>query len=392
MQKCCLQNGEVIMPFNLKTLSFIAVALLGLNACKDNKENAQASYVPQAVPVQVVPPEVREVTEWDEYTGRFQAAQRVEIRARVSGYLQDIKFDDGQIIQKNDVLFVIDQRPFTIAMESAQARFELAKKEYDRAKSLHKSKAISEEDFDQRLQQYRITKSDLDDASLNLEFTEVKAPFTGRISRNLVDVGSLISGGSSNATLLTTLVSVSPIEFYFEGSESDVLRYTRAAQNGEIPNDRGNEHAVYAQLQDETDFTHEGKINFLDNELDRSTGTMAVRATFNNDNGFLEPGLFARIRIAMGEPSERFLISPEIIGTEQTRKYVYVVTDENKAVRKYITLGHLTDDGMQIAKSGLNKTDKIIANNLHMIRPGAMVSIMQPAENNDAPKSEEIAQ
>ncbi|MGH1376089.1 MAG: efflux RND transporter periplasmic adaptor subunit [Alphaproteobacteria bacterium] len=367
------------MMKNIKILTLAAVAALSLSACNDKQDNAMGHQMGGAVPVRVETTQARMITEWDEFTGRFQAAQRVEIRARVSGYLDDIKFEDGQIVQKGDVLFVIDQRPFTIALNSETARFELADKEFRRARNLRKSKAISEEDYDQRLQEMRIAKATLDEAKLNLEFTEVRAPFTGRISRNRVDVGSLVSGGSANATLLTVLVSIAPIELYFEGSEADVLRYMRAAENGEIPRDRGKEHAVFARLQDEDEFMHEGKINFLDNELNQDTGTIQVRAVFDNQEGFLEPGLFARLRISMGKPSKRVVVPPQVIGTEQTRKYVYALDGESKAMRKYVVLGSLTDDGMRVVKSGLEENERIIVGGLHMVQPGTLIA---PIEAN----------
>ncbi len=375
-----------MMIKNLKILTLAAIATLSLSACNDKQDEAAGHQMGGPVPARVETVQARMVTDWDEFTGRFQAAQRVELRARVSGYLDEVKFEDGQIVQKGDVLFVIDQRPFKIALDSETARFELADKEFKRARKLRKSKAISEEDYDQRLQEMRIAKATLDEAKLNLEFSEVRAPFTGRISRNRVDVGSLVSGGSAQATLLTTLVSISPIELYFEGSESDVLRYMRAAENGEIPNDRGKEHAVFARLQDEKEFVHEGKINFLDNELDQDTGTIQVRAVFDNKEGFLEPGLFARLRISMGKPSMKVIVPPHVIGTEQTRKYIYALDAQSQAVRKYVVLGDLTDDGMRVIKSGLEENERIIVGGLHMIQPGVPVSPIEA----DAAQAQEM--
>lgn len=367
---------SILIKTGLPALMF--VALITLSSCKEEAGVGQKGHMQSSVPARVERPQQRIVTEWDEFTGRFQAMQRVELRARVSGYLDEIKFEDGEIVQKDDVLFVIDQRPFQIAMTSAKARFVLANKELKRAKTLRASKAISEEDYDQRLQEYSITKASLDEAQLNLEFTEVKAPFTGRISRNRVDVGSLISGGAS-ATLLTVLVTTSPIELYFEGSEGDLLHYLRTRKKTE--EGKSETHPVFAKLQDESDFVHNGEINFLDNELAFDTGTIQVRAIFDNEDDLLRPGLFARLRIAINEPAEVILVSPNVIGTEQTRKYIYTLDQGNKAVRTYITLGGLTEDGLRIVKSGLAAQDRIIVGGLHMVQPGVEIA---PIESVDA--------
>ena len=216
----------------------------------------------------------------------------------------------------------------------------------------------------------RIAKADLEQAKLDLEFTEVKAPFTGRVSDKRIDVGNLVNG---DATLLTTLVSTTPIEFYFEVTETDMLNYLRARKEGDAAQDIAKGYPVYLQLQDENDFTHEGKVNFLDNELSPDTGTMQVRAVFDNGATIFEPGMFARLRVANGKPEQKILIPQDVVGTEQTRKYVYVVDSNNKAVRKYVTLGSITDDGMQIIHGGLSLDDLIIAGGLQMVQPGATV-------------------
>lgn len=359
---------SILKKTGLFTLMLVAV--ISLSSCKEEVGAGPEGHMQSSVSVRVEQPEQRVVTEWDEFTGRFQAVQRVELRARVSGYLDEIKFEDGRIVQKDDVLFVIDPRPFQIAMKSAKARFELANKEFKRAKMLRSSKAISEEDYDQRLQEHSITQALLDEAKLNLEFTEVKAPFTGRISRNRVDVGSLISGGAS-ATLLTTLVTTSPIELYFEGSEGDLLHYLRTRKKTE--DGRSETHPVFAKLQDEDTFVHEGKINFLDNELAFDTGTIQVRAIFDNETDILRPGLFARLRIAINDPVAVLLVPANVIGTEQTRKYIYTLDQDNKAVRTYVKLGSLTEDGLRIIKSGLTTENWVVVGGLHMVRPGVEI-------------------
>ncbi len=239
-----------------KYLFLLLLAAISLSGCNQENNDDKPSHFGGAVSARTEQPQLRTVTEWDEFTGRFQAMQRIEVLARTTGYLQGIKFKDGQIVQKGDVLFVIDQRPFQIATKRAQARFELAVKEYKRAKELRTLKAISEEDYEQRLQEWRITKADLDEAKLNMAFTEVKASFTGRISRSLVDIGSLIRGDNNSATVLTTLVSIDPIEFYYEASETDLHHYMRAREKGQYSDDRREPHPVFIKLKDEDDFVH----------------------------------------------------------------------------------------------------------------------------------------
>lgn len=276
------------MAFKLKPSRYLVLSLLTaifLSGCNQESNDNKRSPFGGAVSARIEQPQLRMVTEWDEFTGRFQAMQRIEVLARATGYLQDIKFKDGQIVQKGEVLFVIDQRPFQIALKRAKARYELADKEYKRAKGLRTLKAISEEDFEQRMQERHVVKADLDEARLNMAFTEVKASFTGRISRSLVDIGSLISGDNSSATLLTTLVSIHPIEFYYEANETDLHNYMRAREKGQYSDDRREPHPVFVKLKDEDDFVHKGMIDFRDNELDADTGTIQIRAVFQNEKG-----------------------------------------------------------------------------------------------------------
>ncbi|MFT6077553.1 MAG: RND family efflux transporter MFP subunit [Rickettsiales bacterium] len=355
-------------------LSFLILFSFLISSCDEASQKQNAQQKPMAMPVRVEQPESRMVEQWQEFTGRFQASQRVEIRARVSGYLEEIKFKDGQEVKKDDVLFVIDPRPYEIALKSSQARFDLSKSEYKRSKKLLNAKVISQENYDKDLQERRISEEVLNDAKLTLEFTKVKAPFSGKVSRRFVDQGSLISGGSDNSTLLTTLVTTSPIDLYFEGSETDFLKYVRSKKQLEKSGGSKTCQPVFAKLQDEDDFVHQGTVNFLDNELNPDTGTIQMRATFENEYGILEAGLFARIRLSWEGPEQKLLVKDEAIGTEQTQKYLYVLDGDNKAFRKYVTLGSLTEDGLRIIEDGLVLEDRIVVASLHMVRDGSLIS------------------
>lgn len=340
------------------------------------------------MPVTVMQPIKRSVTEWLEFTGRFQPSQRVVLRARVSGYLDKVLFQDGQKVQKGDVLFIIDQRPFKIALNSAKAHFELAQQRLERARALHKKNAVSRDLYDQRREEMQTAKADLDHAKLDLEFTEVRSPITGRISRKQVDIGNLVTGGN-NATELTTIVSVQPIYFYFEGSENDLLKNARQRDHSRSEDNMPRPLPVFVRLNDEIEFQHQGQLDFIDNEFDTNTGTIQARAYFENKDGFLEAGYFGRLRMAPFPAFDAMLVPDELIGTEQTRKFVYVIGKEGVAVRRYVTLGAREDDGMRIIKQGLSETDQVITGNLNMVRPGAPV-IVTPDKKTVDPASSDL--
>lgn len=347
---------------------------LWLASCKESTENAAAPPAPE---VTVSAPLKKNIIEWDEYTGRFQAVERVEVRARVSGYLEEIRFKDGDIVQEGDVLFVIDQRPFQIALDRAQAQYELAYKDFKRVEGLRNSKAVSQEDFDSRLQEFRVAKADLEDAKLDVEFTEIKAPVKGRVSRNLADVGNLVNGDVLNATLLTTIVSLDPIHFYFEASEQELLKYVRLDRSGARPGSDDNPNPIYVKLQDEKEFSRVGRMDFVDNEVDAGTGTIQGRALFSNENTVIYPGMFGRARLLGSGRYEAMLVPDEVIGTDQSRKFVMVVNGEGKAQRKFVEIGPLRDSGLRIIRSGLDSSDQIIINGLQRARPGTPVTVAQ---------------
>lgn len=354
----------------MKKIMLIAVAALPFlfSGCDDDDKKGQ-----EAPPAKVSGPIKQKLTEWDEYTGRFRAFERVEIRARVSGYLDEIRFKDGQLVKKGDTLFVIDQRPFQIALERAEAQFELSTKEYDRYRQLRKTSAASQQALDERYQQLRDAKASLDHAKLEMEFTEIKSPIDGRVSRHLVDIGNLVSGGDTGAMMLTTVVAEKPVQFYFEVSEQEILKYTRLDREGKRESSRTLHRPVFVKLQDEKDFVHEGRMDFVDNEVDRETGTLLGRAIFDNEYGSLIPGLFGRLRIAGSGEYEAMLLPDNIIGTNQSQKFVYVVNAENTVEQRPVVLGPLYDNDMRIIRDGVKDGDKIIMEGIMKIRPGMKV-------------------
>ncbi|MEP1553675.1 MAG: efflux RND transporter periplasmic adaptor subunit [Paraglaciecola sp.] len=360
-----IRNFRSFYAFAAITASLFFVAC---NKDEPPKQARPLTEVDVSTPISAV------VDIWDDYTGRFEAVNYVEIRARVSGYLDQIKFEDGQQVKAGDVLFIIDQRPFKINLQSAQSNLDIAEKEYKRGLELQSNNSISQEESDRRVSEYQLAKAAFDNAKLDLEFTEVKSPIDGVVSRDLVNKGNLVTGGASGATLLTTVVSVDPIHFYFEAGERDLLKYLRLAQSDNRKSSRVYPNEVKVRLQDEDSFSHFGVMDFVDNKVDDSTGTIQGRAIFDNKDGFILPGLFGRISLIETKNADVILVPDAIIGTDQSRKYVTVIDGDNKVGRKYVTLGKLHTQELRIIKSGITSQDKLIVNGFARNRPGATVS------------------
>ncbi|MFD2825340.1 efflux RND transporter periplasmic adaptor subunit [Leeuwenhoekiella polynyae] len=355
---------------------------------ESTEENSEPAAASQAMPVEVSTPVFSKITEWDEYTGRFEASDRVDVRARVNGFLDRVNFTDGQHVKKGEVLFTLDDRPFKIALSQAtaeysqaQASLKTAQDNYNRVESLRESGALSIEEYDRRKQalafaqaSVALSQSHVDKAKLDLQFTRVTAPISGLVSRHMVNGGNLIDGGTSNATLLTTIVATSPIYFYFTGSESDYLRYVRLARNGERGSMRSEALPVSIKLQDETEFLHNAKMDFVDNEIDNSTGTIESRAILENKDQLLEPGMFGKARLMGSAEHEALMISDDVIGTNQSLRFVYVLGENNTVEVKNVTLGPLHSNGLRIVREGLTKEDKLVVNNIQKIRPGMVIS------------------
>ena len=366
-----------------------------LAACGQSQPPAGAAPPPPAVTV--AKPIERGVTDQDEYVGRFVAVDSVEVRARVSGYLDQIHFRDGQTVKQGDLLFSIDKRSFqnTVAQARgtlAQAKANLAFTEADleRAKQLVRDRTITEQTFDQRTQAFRgasasvaANEAAVRQAELDLEFTELRAPVAGRIGDRRVSPGNLVTGGATgNTTMLATIVSLDPIRFEFTMDEASYLRYERFSGSGKEVTGRGGGVVVALKLLDEKEYGHRGTMDFVDNAIDKSSGTIRGRAVFSNPNAVLTPGMFGRIRVP-GSPTYNALLVPDAaIGTEQVRKFVLVVGPDDTAVQKYVTLGPLEGD-LRVIKDGLQSGDRVVVNGLARVRPGQKVT---PQEQGSAPR------
>jgi RND family efflux transporter MFP subunit len=364
------------------TLSVLAAVSAVLSACARNE--AATNAAPPAPQVTVAQVLSKPVTEFDDFTGRFEAIDRVEIRPRVTGYISSVNFTEGSEVKKGDVLFVIDQRPYAAELKHAQAQLaqarsqlSLAKSEKARAVNLLAQHAISQEDFDTRASgneqseaNVELAQAALDTAELNMSFTKVTAPINGRISRANVTLGNLVANGQ---TLLTTLVSLDPIYVRFDGDEQAYLRYQKVAKDRAAAGEKGSPSPVLVGLADEAGFPHAGVMVFLDNEVDPQTGTIRTRAKLDNHDRAFTPGLFARVRLMGDKKYDALLINDSAIGTDQTVRYVLVVGADNKVEYRPVKLGPVID-GLRVVREGLKPNDTIVVNGLQRVRPGSPVT------------------
>ena len=346
---------------------------------------------PQATPVTVSEPVAKRVVQWDEYSGRFEARAVVEIRARVSGFVEKLHFKDGEWVKEGDKLFTIDKRPYEIAVESAtadvsrnRAQVELAELQVQRGAALVASRNIPEAENDTRKSNLAVAKaqlkaaeSALHNAQLNLEWTEVTAPLVGRISDRKVDPGNLIQGGQQGATLLATIVSTDPIYFLFDVSEADYLRYQRLYIAGIRAQSGGGTIPVRIKLADETEWKRDGKVDFVDNVLSTRSATIRTRAVVENKDRLLTPGVFGRVQLYGGE-YDALLIPDSAVISDQARKIVFVVNKDNVVEGRPVTLGPLYE-GLRVIRDGLKPEDKVVLDSLAnpMVRPKAKVTPQQ---------------
>jgi RND family efflux transporter MFP subunit len=358
-------------------------SLLLMTACAQQQPTAAPPPPPK---VTVSQPTSREIVEWEEYTGRLEAVESVEVRARVNGYLQSIHFKNGATVKQGDLLFVIDPRPYQAELERAKAevalanaRLERMSKDLTRAQMLVRSRAVSEEEVDTRVSDQRqaqesvqAARATVNAAQLNVEFTQVRAPINGRISRNLVSVGNLINGGTTQSTLLTTIVSLDPIYCYFEADERSYLKGIRQSRSGDRANGRAGKQPVYIALADEENFPHQGFIDFLDNRLDQNTGTITARAVLPNPDLLLAPGLFARVRMPAGDKYKALMLPPEAVGSDLSQQFVFVVDDQNLVQYRKVTPGPLID-GWRVIRDGIQPDDWVIVKGVQRAKTGAKV-------------------
>lgn len=338
------------------------------------------------MPVTVALPLAKKIAVWDEFWGRLEAVERVEVRPRVSGYIEQVHFSEGAFVKAGDLLFTLDKRPFEIALEAAkadinrlEAQLELARSDFERAEPLARTKFLSDQVLAQRRAQLGATEAQLaasranvKAAALDLEFAEVRAPITGRISDRKVDAGNLVTGGVSGE-MLATIVSIDPIHFVFDVSESDYLRYSRLYQSGErTSGEKG--IPVRMKLSDESKFGHEGRMDFVDNALNERSATIRARAIFDNKDGFLTPGVFGRLELYGGELAG-LLVPDAAILSDQASKIVLTVNAENTVVATPVVLGPMAD-GLRVIKSGLKGDERIIIEGVAnpMVRPGVKVA------------------
>jgi len=342
---------------------------------------------PGPLPVNVVTVVEKEVNEWDEFTGRLEAVESVEIRPRVSGYITEVHIEAGAVIKKGDLLYVIDPRPYQADFDRAAAEFErmqaqlkLAQIELDRAKELRTKNTISASEFDQKAATYQgasaaaaSAEAAKNSAALNLEFTQIKSPIDGRVSDARITLGNLVQPGPGTESVLTTVVSVDPIYAKVDADENAILKYVKLSEEGKRVSARTAKIPAFVELGNETDFPHEGYIDFVDNRLDPGTGTVRARAVLKNWNpNLITPGFFVRVRVAGATPYRAALIPDKVISSQQGVKYVFVVKADNTLERRTIETGTIFE-GKRIVKSGLKDGEKVVSTRLQLIQPGMPV-------------------
>ena len=349
--------------------------------------------------VTVAPVERKEIVEWDEFTGRIEPVESVEVRPRVSGYIQEVRFQSGQLVKKGHVLFVIDPRWHQAAFDQRQAEYEQAKahlenarREAERTPQLLANKAISVEESDARESRQQeakaawlATQAALDVAKLDLEYTQVRAPIDGRVSRALLTEGNYVSGLAGGATVLTTLVSVDPVYVYADIDENSLLKFNAMTSAKKMETNGDGKVPVELQLADESDFPHRGYIESFNNRLDANTGSILLRAVFPNPDGRVVPGLFARIRVPLSERHDVLLVEERAIGTDQAQKFVLTLTTTNTVAYQSVKLGPAIH-GKRIVRSGLQGTEEIVVNGLQRVRPGMPVKPQLEVANREDQK------
>lgn len=365
--------------------SVIAGALLLTGGCGKSGGGAQSAPPPPQVSVAQVLE--RRVKDWDEFTGRLQAVESVEIRPRVSGYIDRVAFTEGSEVKRGDLLFVIDPRPYQADYDRAAAdlkryktALDLARIEMVRVQRLKDSGAVSEEELDERKSTLAQAEANvagsaaaLEAASLNLSFTRVISPIVGKVSRAEVTRGNLVTGGSNGGTLLSTVVSMDPIYLYFDADEQSYLRYTQTAHSGVGPSSNASQNPVQIGLANEEGFPHTGTVDFVDNQLNPQTGTIRARAVLRNQDGRFTPGLFARVQLLVSGEYSAILIEDRAVNTDQSQRYVLLLGPDNQIVYRQVKLGRMID-GLRVVREGLKPGDVIVVNGAQRVHPGVTVT------------------
>src|SRR6195256_3392482 len=381
---------------------FVGVGILSILLTAGCRKTAAPQQGP--LPVNVVTAIEKQVDEWDEFTGRLEAVESVEIRPRVSGYITEIHFEAGAIIKKGDLLYVIDPRPYQADFDRAAAEFErmqaqlkLVQNELDRAKELRAKNTISASEFDQKAATYQgaaaaasSAEAAKNSAALNLEFTQVKSPIDGRVSDARITVGNLVQPGPGPESVLTTVVSVDPIYAKVDADENAILKYVKLSEEGKRVSARTEKIPAWVELGNETNFPHQGYIDFVDNRLDPSTGTVRARVVLKNWNpNLITPGFFVRTRVAGATPYRAALVADKVISSQQGLKYAFVVKPDNTIERRTLETGTIFE-GKRIVKSGLKDGEKVVSTRLQMLQPGMHVTPVPestPASGPDAKPS-----
>jgi multidrug efflux system membrane fusion protein len=381
---------KILLGINRLLTAGVALVLLGLAAGgvvlmggSTNRAKAEATPAPVAIEAAVAVVTPRDVSPSDEFSGRLEAVERVEIRSRVSGMIQEILFREGALVNKGDLLIRIDPALYAAdvaraegQVSAAQARVVLARSDFERGQQLFESRTVSQRDLDNRTNAFREAEANLraaeaalQTARLNLEYTEVRAPVAGRIGKIEFTVGNLIVAGPT-APVLTTLVSLNPIYASFNADEEVVTRALAALADAPLPADTN--RIPVEMTTSLSDAVHKGRIQFIDNQVDVRSGTVRVRAVFNHPDGRLMPGQFARLSMAQPKAGQALLISERAVGTDQNKKFVMVVDAADKAVWREVSLG-ATVDGLRVVTSGLKAGERVVVNGLHRVRPGAVI-------------------
>jgi RND family efflux transporter MFP subunit len=375
------------------SIAAACLVLISVAGCSGSGGTQSTAPPPEVSVAQVLQ---RPVKDWDEFTGRLQAVETVEIRPRVSGYIDLVAFTEGKVVKRGDLLFVIDPRPYKADRDRAAAdlkRFrttlDLARIEQQRVQRLKETGAVSQEEVDERESTVAQAEANvsgaeaaLESAELNMTFTRVTSPIDGRVSRAEVTRGNLVTGGNNGGTFLTSVVSMDPIYLYFEGDEATYLRYVALARAGERPSSRDAPNPVHVGLANEEGFPHEGKMDFVDNQVNGQTGTIRARAVLENKDGLYIPGLFARVQLLGSGEYTAVLIDDRAVNTDQSQKYVFLLGPGNKIEYRRVKLGRVID-GLRIVREGLKPGDVIVVNGAQRVHPGIVVSPQTVAMQGD---------